>query len=109
MSRTAHHIRDYIETQFMDRICAGRHLAFDSVWIAVARILATFTISAIKDAEGNLVKPQVQFTTALTRWVNLLRRIYKPCYTDATIRQAEPFDADIQPRDETARRLIAGL
>ncbi|KAI0768404.1 cytochrome P450 [Irpex lacteus] len=49
------------------RICAGRHLAFDSVWIAVARILATFTISAIKDADGNLVKPQVQFTTALTR------------------------------------------
>ncbi|KAI0093005.1 cytochrome P450 [Irpex rosettiformis] len=69
------------------RICAGRFLADNSVWIAMARILAVFSITPLKDAEGHLMKPDVKFTTEMTRHV-------------------KPFKCDILPRDEKARLLI---
>ncbi|KAI0768442.1 cytochrome P450 [Irpex lacteus] len=48
------------------RICAGRHLAEGSVWIALARILATLTISSAKDAQGREIDPKVNISTAIT-------------------------------------------
>ncbi|KAI0093006.1 cytochrome P450 [Irpex rosettiformis] len=51
------------------RICAGRFLADNSVWIAMARIIAVFDITPPKDAEGRLTKPNIKFTTQMTRSV----------------------------------------
>ena len=48
------------------RICAGRHLAERSVWIALVRILATLKISPARDAEGNLVEHEFKTSEAFT-------------------------------------------
>ncbi|KAI0788920.1 cytochrome P450 [Irpex lacteus] len=68
------------------RICAGRYLAENNVWMAAARILAVYTISPVKDAEGRATMPDIKFRTS-------------------TVRHPEPFPCDIQPRDEKARNL----
>ncbi|KAI0092994.1 cytochrome P450 [Irpex rosettiformis] len=51
------------------RVCAGRYLAEGSLWTAAARILAVFAISPEKDANGQSIKPNIKFTTMLTRSV----------------------------------------
>ncbi|KAI0348398.1 cytochrome P450 [Trametopsis cervina] len=44
------------------RICPGRHLAYESVWLAIASILAVFNFAKAKDAEGNEITPGGGFT-----------------------------------------------
>lgn len=39
------------------------------VWIGIARLLAVFDIQKAKDADGNVLEPNIEFTTALTRSV----------------------------------------
>ena len=51
------------------RICAGRFLVDNALWIAMARILAVFDITPQKDAKGNPMKPDVKFVTETTRCV----------------------------------------
>ncbi|KAI0092998.1 cytochrome P450 [Irpex rosettiformis] len=69
------------------RVCAGRYLAEGSLFTAVSRILAVFTISPLKDAKGHLIQPEIKFITN-------------------TSRHTEPFTCNIQPRDVRARDLI---
>jgi hypothetical protein len=52
-------------------ICPGRYLANDTVWIAIARILAVFTISKAKDANGNVIEPEIAYVTTITRYVSI--------------------------------------
>ena len=42
---------------FGRRICPGRYMARDAVWIAIASILATFEIRKALDEKGNDVEP----------------------------------------------------
>ena len=42
-----------LNTLLYGRICPGRHLAEDIIFIVVASILKTYTISLAKDAKGN--------------------------------------------------------
>ncbi|TFK37935.1 cytochrome P450 [Crucibulum laeve] len=51
---------------FGGRVCPGRHLADDSVWIAVASIIATLTVSKCIGKDGKEVTPDVEFTTGVT-------------------------------------------
>ncbi|GJE99706.1 cytochrome P450 [Phanerochaete sordida] len=37
---------------FGRRICPGRHLGYEALWLAVASVLSTFNISPLADAEG---------------------------------------------------------
>ncbi|KAI0092992.1 hypothetical protein BDY19DRAFT_1053531 [Irpex rosettiformis] len=71
-------------------MCAGRHLAYDSVWLAMSRILATFTISEERDEDGGIVQPDITFATGFTR-------------------HPEPFLCEIHPRDDKARDLIQSI
>ncbi|KJA21234.1 hypothetical protein HYPSUDRAFT_141033, partial [Hypholoma sublateritium FD-334 SS-4] len=41
-----------ISKHFIRRICPGRHAALATVWLAVARVLSTFDIRPLKDAQG---------------------------------------------------------
>ena len=59
------------ELPLLSRVCAGRYLAEGSMWTAIAKILAVFNISPVKDAEGKLTEPNVKFTSMMTRWVML--------------------------------------
>ena len=56
-------------TEYVHRICPGRHLAEASVWIVIATILASFDISPGKDENGNPITPKAEFNVALTRYV----------------------------------------
>lgn len=45
------------------RICPGRHLADDSIFITVARLLTTFNMKKAVDASGKEIQPQVRTTS----------------------------------------------
>lgn len=48
---------------FGRRMCPGRFLADASVWLAVATVLASFTISRVKDHMGNDIVPSGDMTS----------------------------------------------
>ena len=52
------------------KTCPGRHLASDSLWIAMATILATLSISKVVDDNGKEVTPEAGFTLGVTRSVS---------------------------------------
>ncbi|KAL0954544.1 hypothetical protein HGRIS_003509 [Hohenbuehelia grisea] len=51
---------------FGRRICIGRHLAYNSLWIVVATILATCEISPAVDKDGKDIKIDIAYTTGIT-------------------------------------------
>ncbi|EIW74014.1 cytochrome P450 [Coniophora puteana RWD-64-598 SS2] len=53
---------------FGRRICPGRHLAKDSVWLAMVRILSMFRIEKTTDAAGRMVEPNPEWTTGITSY-----------------------------------------
>ncbi|EKM55771.1 uncharacterized protein PHACADRAFT_195823 [Phanerochaete carnosa HHB-10118-sp] len=69
------------------RICPGRYLADNMVWIAVVNILAAFDVRKTKDADGNIIEPQIEFITSITS-------------------HPKPFLCDLKPRSENAAKLI---
>ncbi|PPQ95430.1 hypothetical protein CVT26_008451 [Gymnopilus dilepis] len=54
---------------FGRRICPGRYLADSSVWIAIASILAEFTISPLNGVNGAPILPKEEFISGITRYV----------------------------------------
>jgi len=73
---------------FGRRMCPGRYLAIDSIWIAVATAAAVFDISKTVDEKGKLIEPDVQYTSTM-------------------LSRPNPFKCRIVPRSETAAVLIA--
>lgn len=51
---------------FGRRVCPGKHLAMNSVFLAFASILATFTLSRAKDESGNDIIPSTVYTYGST-------------------------------------------
>lgn len=52
---------------FGRRVCVGKHLAQASVWIALATLIATMDISNFVGPDGKEIKPEVEFSTGLSR------------------------------------------
>ncbi|KAF8910615.1 cytochrome P450 [Gymnopilus junonius] len=46
---------------FGRRICPGRYMAFSTIWIAVASMLATFNISKVVDKDGRAIEPVLKY------------------------------------------------
>jgi len=72
---------------FGRRICPGRFLVKETVWITMACILATFNIEKGKDEEGNLVTPKEEFTSGMLSY-------------------PLPFPCDFRPRSKEHEGLI---
>ncbi|KIM78610.1 hypothetical protein PILCRDRAFT_98340 [Piloderma croceum F 1598] len=72
---------------FGRRICPGRWLAYDSIWIVVASVLSVYKITAATDYKGTLILPS-------------------PEYTPGLISHPKPFKCRIFPRSEAAAALI---
>ncbi|KAH9937078.1 cytochrome P450 [Fomitopsis serialis] len=72
---------------FGRRICPGRWLAMDNIWVAVATVAAVFDVSKTLDAHGVPVEPSVEFSSTM-------------------LSRPPPFPCRITPRSEAARRLI---
>ena len=51
------------------RVCPGMSLAIDSMFVAIAMSLATLNIDKKKDANGQYIEPQVEYTTGSIRYV----------------------------------------
>ncbi|KAF8898640.1 cytochrome P450 [Infundibulicybe gibba] len=68
---------------FGRRMCPGRWLAFDSIWITVASILATFHVSSTDH------RPRLE-----------------PEYTSSLLSHPKPFQCTIVPRNTNARCLV---
>lgn len=59
----------HIAYGFGRRMCVGRHFADSSVWIAIASVLAVFTLSKAQDELGREVPVVPKFTSGLAVWV----------------------------------------
>jgi cytochrome P450 len=46
---------------FGRRVCAGRYLAYESLWVAIASVLAVFDIHSAKDEHGNPIIPSGEY------------------------------------------------
>ena len=51
------------------RICPGMYLAMDSMFVTIAMSLAALSIDKKKDANGQCVEPQVEYSTGIVRYV----------------------------------------
>ncbi|GLB45029.1 putative cytochrome p450 [Lyophyllum shimeji] len=64
---------------FGRRVCPGRHLAIESLWLSVATIMATMTIHRTVDRDGKEVIPDVlPVTTGITSHPRPFQAILKP-------------------------------
>ncbi|KAF8189663.1 cytochrome P450 [Pholiota molesta] len=75
---------------FGRRICPGRHMAAATVWLSIATILATFDIRPPKDASGNEIALNVEYTGDL-------------------VSNPRPFKCIITPRSKDAKQLIVDI
>ncbi|PBL03489.1 cytochrome P450 [Armillaria gallica] len=72
---------------FGRRICPGRHLALNTVWIAIASMAATLSFSKAMDSEGRVIEPS-------------------DAYTDGFVSFPTPFKCTIKARSAQAKALI---
>ncbi|KAF8992253.1 cytochrome P450 [Cyathus striatus] len=75
---------------FGRRVCPGSHIAWSSLWLSVASILALFDILPALDEQGNSVTPSTEYCTSL---------VYRPL----------PFRCTIVPRSESTRNFLASM
>ena len=89
-------------------MCPGRFLADQTVWLAVARILAVFDISQAKDARGHLIDPEIKFVTGIARYVQfpiqVKERPISPRWPRCS--HPEPFKCDIRCRSPARAELV---
>ncbi|EIM84654.1 cytochrome P450 [Stereum hirsutum FP-91666 SS1] len=71
---------------FGRRICPGRHLALESLWLGVASILATYDISKAVDENGREIEPVDDCVSGIVAY-------------------PLPFKCSIQPRSAVTERL----
>ncbi|KAJ6566447.1 cytochrome P450 [Mycena capillaripes] len=72
---------------FGRRTCPGKQLAWSSLWLTVASVLATMDISKAVDKDGKLIEPSYEYSSGL---------IYAPL----------PFKCSITPRSRAAVEVI---
>ncbi|KAJ3515357.1 hypothetical protein NLJ89_g1809 [Agrocybe chaxingu] len=72
---------------FGRRICVGRHLASSTFWYAMANVLATLDIAKKKDAMGNDLPLEVEYSFAL-------------------VSHPLPFDCSVKPRSQHVAQTI---
>ncbi|KAJ8081659.1 hypothetical protein PM082_007505 [Marasmius tenuissimus] len=75
---------------FGRRICPGRHFTPLVLWNAIACTLATLEIIPLKDEKGNPQLPELAFS-------------------DSIVRSPMPFEFEVRPRSEAAKRLLEQL
>lgn len=72
---------------FGRRVCPGRFIGLDFVWIVTVSLLATYNITKATDENGKVIEPEIEYTSILTS-------------------HPKPFKCRIFPRSEKAKILI---
>lgn len=52
------------------RICAGRHMAYESMWFNIASVLAAFNLSKAKDEHGAEITPSGEYIMGFLWYVS---------------------------------------
>ncbi|KIK50472.1 hypothetical protein GYMLUDRAFT_89275 [Collybiopsis luxurians FD-317 M1] len=81
------HINEIHAYGFGRRVCAGRHMGENTIWLAIASVLATLTLGKAKDENGNEIDIPGEFTNGFYR-------------------HPKPYKSSIVPRTPLARDLI---
>ena len=64
-------ISDYrIQLDVLCRVCPGKELALNSLFIVMATVIATLDISKAKDDHGHEIEPQCDYTPSMVRYVS---------------------------------------
>ncbi|KAL1735645.1 cytochrome P450 [Schizophyllum commune] len=73
-------VRDpaHIAFGFGRRLCPGRHVAYASVWIAVASILRVYNIEKAKLPDGTPIEPHREWTTGLVSQPKHFKCLFVP-------------------------------
>jgi len=50
--------------------CAGKSMAQDTIWIAIASVLSVYNITKAVDERGNVITPQVKLKPGTVRYVH---------------------------------------
>jgi len=69
------------------RMCPGRFLAFDSLWLSIASVLSVYDISKAVDETGSPIEPDLEYTSSI-------------------LSHPKPFKCQIVPRSEAATAVI---
>jgi len=80
-------INDIHAFGFGRRVCVGRYMADNTVWLTIASVLATLDLRKDKDKAGNEIDIPGEFTRTF-------------------FRHPTPYQSSITPRDQQARELI---
>lgn len=75
---------------FGRRICPGRHLAYSSVWITVASILAGFEITKAVDEDGMVIEPNDKVRPVLVCIPEAFKCSIKPRSKETKLSSAVP-------------------
>ncbi|KIK66008.1 hypothetical protein GYMLUDRAFT_218798 [Collybiopsis luxurians FD-317 M1] len=81
------HVRDIVAFGFGRRVCPGRYMADNTIWLTIASVLATLNLSNAKDEKGNEVDISKQ-------------------YTHGFLRHPKPFHCSVVPRSPYATELV---
>lgn len=62
-------VRDPVEVVFGfgRRICPGRYMVYEFIWITIVSVLASFNIEKAKDANGQFVVPPGTYSNGFVR------------------------------------------
>ncbi|EKM55856.1 uncharacterized protein PHACADRAFT_256765 [Phanerochaete carnosa HHB-10118-sp] len=63
---------------FGRRICPGRYFAMESMWIAMACVLATLNVEKAVDEAGNVIEPSGEYTSGLISYPVFFKASFKP-------------------------------
>ena len=102
---------------FGRRICPGRFMAFESLWLGIASLIATFDIEKPKEkvalSTGEEVERTVELTHEYKSGLVVLVHFFLPCETSDKrnlififFRAAMPFRCAFRPRSEEKAELI---
>lgn len=86
------------------RVCAGRHMAENTIWLTIASVLATFTLGKAKDGKGNEIDIPGEYTDQFFRYISLHRYLLSHCSRHP--RHPKPYRSSIIPRSALARELV---
>lgn len=62
--------------------CAGKSMALDTIWMAIASVLSVYNISKAVDSHGNVITPEVKMNPGVVRQVpdsSLQRALLTSC------------------------------
>ncbi|KAF9003579.1 cytochrome P450 [Cyathus striatus] len=60
------------------RVCSGRYMAFSTVWIALASILAVYDISKPLDENGHVIQPSHKYSSSILPSPSPFKAVFKP-------------------------------